>query len=74
MTAVLIMVTTATGETSLSSWKFLNSHTTCNSQNTSQNTQKKHQKHGILLSKPVALYYYARGYRPKDVLGLFSGA
>ena len=29
--------------------------TTCNSQNTSQNTQK-HQKHAILLSKPVALY------------------
>ena len=28
---------------------------TCNSQNTSQNTQK-HQKHAILLSKPVALY------------------
>ena len=30
--------------------------TTCNSQNTSQNTQK-HQKHAILLSKPVALYH-----------------
>ena len=30
--------------------------TTCNSQNTSQNTQK-HQKHPIVLSKPVALYF-----------------
>ena len=31
---------------------------TCNSQNASQNTQK-HQKHAILLSKPVALYNIA---------------
>ena len=41
--------------------------TTCNSQNTSQNTQK-HQKHAILLSKPVALY--GRG---KVVSGKESG-
>ena len=33
---------------------------TCNSQNTSQNTQK-HQKHAILLSKPVALYIHCWG-------------
>ena len=32
--------------------------TTCNSQNTSQNTQK-HQKHAIVLSKPVALYFHS---------------
>ena len=34
--------------------------TTCNSQNTSQNTQK-HQNTGILLSKPVALYICGGG-------------
>ena len=34
--------------------------TTCNSQNTSQNTQK-HQKHPIALSKPVALYFGEEG-------------
>ena len=37
--------------------------TTCNSQNTSQNTQK----HPILLSKPVALYMYMYMYMSGNI-------
>ena len=43
--------------------------TTCNSQNTSQNTQK-HQKHAILLSKPVALYIAITSLAILQFLGL----